>query len=92
MHRLRADVQRELDRTGRKRVHKIDEELGRDGDRAFVLYFRWDPAVDSDLQVRRRQAEPSGIRTEKDVAEDRQAASRRDPPAGHRETVSEVLL
>src|SRR5207248_5621329 len=87
---LRANVERELDGTGGKRVDEVDEELGGNGDRALILDLRGDPAIDADFQIRRCEAKSSGIRTQENVSEDRKTSACRHTAAGERESVREV--
>ena len=90
--RLRPHVQRELDIPGRKRVHEIDEELGRHRDGAFVIHLCRDPAVDPNLEVGRSEAQTTGIGTEENVAKDRQAPPGRNSASRDPQPMREVLL
>ena len=92
MHRLRADIERELRRAGRKGVDKIGEELRRHGDRALVIDLRGNPAVDPDFEIRGGELQAPTLGPKQHIPEDRQAAARRDGPSGDLEPACEVLL
>ena len=92
MHGLGADVERDLDGAGWQRVHEIREQLCRNGDRAFILDLRRDPAVHADLEIRRSELQSSTVGLEEHIPQDGERPPRRDPAANDRQTAREVLL
>jgi hypothetical protein len=84
--------QHELDALVRQRGHQVGEQLGRHGDLALFGDLARDPAVDPDLQVRRRQLEAGVLRLEQHVRQHRQRGAAAHRAAHRLETTSQVLL